>query len=163
MRLFNWMFLIQSHFLFTVLYNCEEEVVVCTADTDSLPASLTEEEEESGLEDEAESGGACHVSVEGAQLGRVVHEGAPDLEEHLHAVDEEEHHHQQRQWRETRLRDPHPVLLPCTHTHTQVYNLYKTGTSQFGAISKAQKAQNIFFWKKTWNFLSENVAQCRKM
>ena len=25
----------------------------------------------------------------------------------------------------------------------------KTGTSQVGAISKAQKAQNIFFWKKT--------------
>ena len=24
----------------------------------------------------------------------------------------------------------------------------KTGTSQVGAISKAQKAQNIFFWKK---------------
>ena len=37
----------------------------------------------------------------------------------------------------------------------------KTGTSQVRAISKAQKAQNIFVWKK--NFLSENVAQCRKM
>ena len=43
----------------------------------------------------------------------------------------------------------------------------KTGTSQVGAISKAQKAQNIFleknlkFSKK--KFLSENVAQCRKM
>ena len=43
----------------------------------------------------------------------------------------------------------------------------KTGTSQVGAISKAQKAQNIFiaknlkFSKK--NFLSENVAQCQKM
>ena len=40
----------------------------------------------------------------------------------------------------------------------------KTGTSQVGAISKAQKAQNIFleknlkFSKKI--FLSENVAQC---
>ena len=45
--------------------------------------------------------------------------------------------------------------------------LNKTGTSQVGAISKAQKAQNIFleknlkFSKK--KFLSENVAQCRKM
>ena len=38
----------------------------------------------------------------------------------------------------------------------------KTGTSQVGAISKAQKAQNIFLEKKTWNFwkkfFSENVA-----
>ena len=45
--------------------------------------------------------------------------------------------------------------------------LNKTGMSQVGAISKAQKAQNIFleknlkFSKKI--FLSENVAQCRKM
>ena len=43
----------------------------------------------------------------------------------------------------------------------------KTGTSQVGAISKAQKAQNIFFGKKLEIFekkiLSENVAQCRKM
>ena len=43
----------------------------------------------------------------------------------------------------------------------------KTGTSQVGAISKAQKAQNIFFGKKLEifekKFLSENVAQCRKM
>ena len=42
----------------------------------------------------------------------------------------------------------------------------KTGTSQFGAISKAQKAQNIFL-EKTSNFrkkiLSENVAQCQKL
>ena len=43
----------------------------------------------------------------------------------------------------------------------------KTGTSQVGAISKAQKAQNIFFGKKLEIFekkiLSENVAQCPKM
>ena len=44
----------------------------------------------------------------------------------------------------------------------------KTGTSQVRAISKAQKAQNIFVWKKNLKFskkkfLSENVAQCRKM
>ena len=43
----------------------------------------------------------------------------------------------------------------------------KTGTSQVGAISKAQKAQNIFFGKKLEIFekkiLSENVAQCQKM
>ena len=43
----------------------------------------------------------------------------------------------------------------------------KTGTSQVGAISKAQKAQNIFCGKKLEifekKFLSENVAQCRKM
>ena len=42
-------------------------------------------------------------------------------------------------------------------------NQNKTGTSQVGAISKAQKAQNIFFGKKLEifekkNFLSENVA-----
>ena len=40
----------------------------------------------------------------------------------------------------------------------------KTGTSQVGAISKAQKAQNIFSGKKLEIFkkkiLSENVAQC---
>ena len=45
--------------------------------------------------------------------------------------------------------------------------LNKTGTSQVGAISKAQKAQKIFFGKKLEIFekkiLSENVAQCRKM
>ena len=28
----------------------------------------------------------------------------------------------------------------------------KTGTSQVGAISKAQKAQKKIFWKKTWIF-----------
>ena len=43
----------------------------------------------------------------------------------------------------------------------------KTGTSQVGAISKAQKAQNIFLEKKLEIFekffLSEIVAQCRKM
>ena len=43
----------------------------------------------------------------------------------------------------------------------------KTGTSQVGAISKAQKAQNIFFGEKLEIFekifLSEKVAQCRKM
>ena len=42
----------------------------------------------------------------------------------------------------------------------------KTGTSKVGAISKAQKAQNIFFGKKLEIFenffLSKNVAQCRK-
>ena len=49
-----------------------------------------------------------------------------------------------------------------------IYNLInKTRTSKVGAISKAQKAQNIFFGKKLEIFenifLSENVAQCRKM
>ena len=43
----------------------------------------------------------------------------------------------------------------------------KTGASQVGATSKAQKAQNIFFGKNFEYFekkiLSENVAQCRKM
>ena len=42
----------------------------------------------------------------------------------------------------------------------------KTGTSKVGAISKAQKAQKTFFKKKLEIFdffLSENVAQCRKM
>ena len=44
----------------------------------------------------------------------------------------------------------------------------KTGTSKVGAISKAQKAQNIFFFGKKLEifekfFLSENVAQCRKI
>ena len=43
----------------------------------------------------------------------------------------------------------------------------KTATSQVGAISKAQKAQNIFLEKNLKfsrkKFLSENVAQCRKM
>ena len=47
------------------------------------------------------------------------------------------------------------------------YILNKTGTSQVGAISKAQKAQNIFIGKKLEIFekifLSENVAQCREM
>ena len=46
-------------------------------------------------------------------------------------------------------------------------NSNKTRTSKVGAISKAQKAQNIFFGKKlefSENFSrSENVAQCRKM
>ena len=46
-------------------------------------------------------------------------------------------------------------------------NRNKTGTSQVGAISKAQKAQNIFFGEKLEifekKFLSENVAQYRKM
>ena len=35
-----------------------------------------------------------------------------------------------------------------------IFSPNKTRTSKVGAISKAQKAQNIFF---------ENVAQCRKM
>ena len=59
-----------------------------------------------------------------------------------------------------------------TQTTGLVYDIFvpkinKTGTSQVGAISKAQKAQNIFleknlkFSKK--KFQSENVAQCRKM
>ena len=43
----------------------------------------------------------------------------------------------------------------------------QTGTSQVGAISKAQKAQNIFFGKNLKfsgkKFLSEIVAQCLKM
>ena len=44
------------------------------------------------------------------------------------------------------------------------HNNNKTGTSQVGAISKAQKAQNICFWKKNLklskkNFSSENVAE----
>ena len=33
--------------------------------------------------------------------------------------------------------------------HQLLIKTNKTGTSQVGAISKAQKAQNIFFWKKT--------------
>ena len=37
----------------------------------------------------------------------------------------------------------------------------KTGTSKVGAISKAQKAQNIFFGKNLK--FSKKVAQCRKM
>ena len=45
--------------------------------------------------------------------------------------------------------------------------LNKTRTSKVGAISKTQKAQNIFFGKKLEIFenysLSENVAQCRKI
>ena len=49
----------------------------------------------------------------------------------------------------------------------QKTRLNKTGTSQVGAISKAQKAQNIFLEKKLKflkkKFLPENVAQCRKM
>ena len=55
----------------------------------------------------------------------------------------------------------------CQHIHPVRLNANKTGTSQVGAISKAQKAQNIFFGKKLEIFekkiLSENVAQCRKM
>ena len=42
----------------------------------------------------------------------------------------------------------------------------KTRTSKVGAISKAQKAQNIFLDKNLKFlkiFFSENVAQCRKM
>ena len=50
-------------------------------------------------------------------------------------------------------------------TSRVMYN--KTRTPQVGAISKAQKAQNIFFGKKLEIFekkiLPENVAQCRKM
>ena len=42
----------------------------------------------------------------------------------------------------------------------------KTRTSKVGAISKAQKAQKNFFWKKTWIFekkiFRKKVAQCRK-
>ena len=48
-----------------------------------------------------------------------------------------------------------------------VLEINKTGTSQVGAISKAQKAQNIFLEKNLKfsrkKFLSENVAQCQKM
>ena len=46
-------------------------------------------------------------------------------------------------------------------------SLNKMGTSQVGATSKAQKAQNIFLEKNLKSskkkILSENVAQCRKM
>ena len=35
----------------------------------------------------------------------------------------------------------------------------KTGTSKVGAISKAQKAQNSFFWKKTCNF-RKKIEKC---
>ena len=49
------------------------------------------------------------------------------------------------------------VSMFCVHP-----KLNKTGTSKVGAISKAQKAKNVFFEKKTRNvwilFLSENVA-----
>ena len=38
----------------------------------------------------------------------------------------------------------------------------KTRTPQVGAISKAQKAQNIFFWKKTYNFRKKiSFGKCR--
>ena len=41
-------------------------------------------------------------------------------------------------------------------------NLNKTGTSQVGAISKAQKAQNIFFGKKLEIFEKKNFfGKCR--
>ena len=47
------------------------------------------------------------------------------------------------------------------------HNNNKTGTSQVGAISKAQKAKTFVFGKKLEIFekkiLSENVAECRKM
>ena len=36
------------------------------------------------------------------------------------------------------------------------YKNNKTGTSQVSAISKAQKAQNIFFWKKNLKFSKKN-------
>ena len=59
-----------------------------------------------------------------------------------------------------------PVKLRCNFDQGYLL-LNKTGTSQVGAISKAQKAQNIFLEKKLEifkkKFLSENVAQCRKM
>ena len=45
-------------------------------------------------------------------------------------------------------------------------NVNKTRTFKVGAISKAQKAQNIFLEEKLEIlifFLSENVAYCRKM
>ena len=45
----------------------------------------------------------------------------------------------------------------------------KTGTSQVGAISKAQKAQNIFFWKKLEIFekkffrkMSHSAEKCKR-
>ena len=44
------------------------------------------------------------------------------------------------------LPSERPELIPEVQRNS---NINKTGTSQVGAISKAQKAQNIFFWKKT--------------
>ena len=45
----------------------------------------------------------------------------------------------------------------------------KTGTSQVGAISKAQKGQNIFFWKKLEIFekkffrkMSHSAEKCKR-
>ena len=37
----------------------------------------------------------------------------------------------------------------------------KTGTSQVGAISKAQKAQNFFFGKKLEIFEKNSFGKCR--
>ena len=63
----------------------------------------------------------------------------------------------------THLGFPKQAVLQSKHSSVE----NKTGTSQVGAISKAQKTQNIFFGKKLEIFekflLSENVAQCRKM
>ena len=59
------------------------------------------------------------------------------------------------------------TLIAKTAIDPELTLLNKTGTSQVGAISKAQKAQNIFLEKKLEIFdkkiLSQNVAQCRKM
>ena len=40
------------------------------------------------------------------------------------------------------------------------WNVNKTGTSQVGAISKAQKAQNIFFGKKLEIFEKKIFGKC---
>ena len=50
-----------------------------------------------------------------------------------------------------------------------IQTMNKTGTSQVGAISKAQKAQNIFFWKnlKFWKKIffrkmSRSAGKCKR-
>ncbi len=73
-----------------------------------MNADLTQEEEKSALDNEAESGRAGHVSVE-PLIG--VNKGAPHFEEHLHSVNEEENNDEKGQRRETCFRNAHPILL----------------------------------------------------
>ena len=57
-------------------------------------------------------------------------------------------------------------LRSTTFRRVSSLPLNKTGTSRVGAVSKAQKAQNIFLEKNLKfrkKILSESVAQCRKM
>ena len=48
------------------------------------------------------------------------------------------------------LKPSAKIILSEKEAVTDPYTtkINQTGTSQVGAISKAQKAQNIFFWKK---------------